>query len=125
MGGPDMAPHTPPPLRPPAPAPPPASPARLLRRLSAREPESSAIPAVRFQRVAGLLVPRRVVRAREQQRLAIALRVALVVVEQAERDLLVVRVVAVLERVQGELAHQRLAVVAAREVGARPRHTLV
>src|SRR5688572_9966516 len=97
----------------------------IMRCLPAADSERLAQTAVRLQRVAVLLVTGGVMRARQQERLAVALGITLVVVQQAERDLLVVRVVAVLERVERELTHECIAVVATREVRARPRHALI
>src|SRR5262245_40212177 len=118
--------------RPGAPVPSTTSPPRMTRSIigCARpgsvlaEPERFEIPTVRLEGVAVLLMPRRVLGTGEQEPLAVAVGIPAVVVEQAEGDLLVVRVVAVLDGGERERAHQPAAVVAAVEIGARPRHAL-
>src|SRR5262245_63468123 len=64
------------------------------------EPQRLEIPPVRLQRVAVLLVSGGVLGAGEQEQLAITVRVAPIVLQQAKGDLLVVGIVAVLEGIE-------------------------
>src|SRR5262245_24646212 len=88
-------------------------------------PEGLGEPPPGLERVAELLVTGGVVSAGQEQGVAVDRARVSVVLEQAEPDLLVVRVVALLHRGQSQRLHERSAVVAAVEVGARPRDTLL
>src|SRR5262245_42105353 len=71
---------------------------------------------VGFERIAEFLVAGRVMGARHQQRVTLARLAVSVVLQQAEPDLLVVRIVAFLHRSQRQRLDQRAAIVAGGEI---------
>src|SRR3569623_1376895 len=87
------------------------------RRLSMqrRDAERLAEAAAAVQRIAVLAMARRVMRRRHQQAVTVGIAVAAVILEQAERDLLVVRIVAEPRAGHRQRLHQELGIVAGLE----------
>src|SRR5215469_15021087 len=84
-----------------------------------------AEPAIALERVAELLVPRGVMRAREQKRVTPVRRALAPVLAEAQADLLVVGIVAFLHGGQRERPHERLAIVAGVQIRLHPRAALL
>src|SRR3984893_777283 len=93
---------------------------RARRRSGAGEPEGVRVAPPRVEVAAVLAVPRGVLGRGEQQAVAVGRGGVAVVVEQADPQLLVVRVVARLGRADREGLHQRGAVRAGAQVGRGP-----
>src|SRR2546425_11658162 len=88
---------------------------RLARPLRQRLRE----PSIGFERVAELLVSGRVVGTRQQQRVAAVSGAARPALDEAQADLLVVGIVAFLDRAERQGRDERRAVVAGVEAGTR------
>src|SRR5207249_11817673 len=94
--------------------------ARDSRRLARPLRQRLREPTIGFERVAELLVSGRVVRTREQQRVAVVSGAARPVLDEAQADLLVVGIVAFLHRADRQGRDEGRAIVAGIEIGAGP-----
>src|SRR6188508_3427385 len=88
------------------------------------DPKRLAEAAAAVQRIAVLAVPCGVLGSSEQQPAAVGIAVLAVILEQAERDLLVVGIVSQPGAGQRQRAYQRRRVVAALEIRLRPADRL-
>ena len=96
------------------------------RRIASRlQVERLHKAVVGFLRIAVFHMTGRVVRAGHQQVILVGRRAVQVILNHAQANLLVVRVVALLYRAHGQGLHQGMRIVAPRQIGPRPGDALV